>query len=164
LTYNGFLPKVFEIENNSAAQLYQKAKIWGNSFYPDFKNELIFDSINYQIKIRSIKPEAFYIDLKRNLFDVDYTLIISFKDSKYRVLVELNSFYYNPRNTRYRSDGETQETGWDQREFYLTEKEPDPKKSIGYSELYYCMYEISTSLYQVMKKELDVEEKSEDEW
>ena len=74
--------------------------------------------------------------------------------------MELNGFYYNPRNLKYSAEGASQETGWDQREFYLTEKEINPKSSPGRSELSFTMYEISTSLYNVMtsddsKKEVD---------
>ncbi|MCO5259869.1 MAG: DUF4468 domain-containing protein [Crocinitomicaceae bacterium] len=165
LTYNGFLPKVFDIKDKTTAELYNKAVEWANSFYPNIKNDLIFDSTNYQLKIRTIKTEAFYIGLKRNLYDVDYTLTISFKDQKYRVQVDLNTFYYNPRNTKYRSGGEPQETGWDQREFYLSEKEIDPKNSLAYSELYFAMYEVSTSLFQAMNsKTFVIEKQKNDDW
>lgn len=163
LSYNGFAPKVFEVNNKSASELYNNAKQWCNSYYPNIKNELIYDSLNYQLKVRSIKTEAFYCGLKRNLYDVDYTLILSFKDGKYRVQVKLNTFYYNPRNTKYRADGESQETGWDQREFYLSEKEHNPKTDPGYSELNFTMYEVSTSLFKAMTTEVSTDE-TEDDW
>ncbi len=162
LTYNGFLPKVFEVDNNSASDLYNKAKKWCNSYYPNIQKELISDSLNYQIKVRSFKPEAFYCGLKRNLYDMDYTLIISFKEGKYRLQVELNAFFYNPRNTKYRAEGESQETGWDQREFYITEKELDPRTSPGNSELNFTIYEISSSLYKAMTSE-NINEQQVDE-
>lgn len=165
LSYEGFLPKVFDIKGKSASELYNKTIKWAKAYYPNFKNELIFDSTNYQIKIRSIMPEAFHIGLKRNLFDVDYTLIISFKDEKYRVQIDLNSFYYNPRNTKYRSGGETQQVGWDQRGFYISEKEIDPQKNTGYVELYLAMYEISTSLFKVVNsEESSKENQKNDDW
>ena len=163
LSYDGFLPKAFKVDDNSPSGLYEKAKKWSSSFYPNIEKELIFDSLNYRIKIRSMKPEAFYIGPKRNLFDVDYTIIISFKDGRYRVQVVLNKFFYNPRNTRYRAEGETQETGWDQREFYIAEKELNPKKSIGHSELNFTMYEISTSLYKAMTTDVNSDEVEDDD-
>lgn len=150
LSYEGFRPKVFEVEGQSASQLYTKAKKWCNSYYPNIDKELIFDSVDYQIKVRSFKAEAFYCGLKRNLYDMDYTLIISFKEGRYRLQVELNSFYYNPRNVKYSAEGETQETGWDQREFYINEKELNTKTDPGHSELTITVYEISTSLYKAM--------------
>jgi hypothetical protein len=163
LSYNGFFPKVFNVDNNSASDLYKKAKYWSKSFYPNIEKELFFDSLNYRIKIHSIKSEAFYCGLKRNLYDVDYTLTVSFKEGRYRVQVELNTFYYKPRNVKYRAEGESQETGWDQREFYLTEKELNPKPSPGHSELNFTMYEISTSLYNAMTSDDSKEEVDDDD-
>ena len=165
LSYDGFLPKVFDVNNTSASDLYTKAKKWSSSFYPNIETELISDSLDYQIKVRSFKPEAFYCGLKRNLYDIDYTLIISFKEGRYRLQVELNTFYYNPRNTKYRAEGESQETGWDQREFYIAEKELDSKTSPGHSILNLTMHKISNSLYEAMTQEVPSETiNDDDDW
>lgn len=162
LSYDGFEPKVFEVKDNSASDLYNKGKQWCKSYYPNSQTELIYDSLNYQLKVRTTKPEAFSCGLKRNLYDIDYTLIISFKDGRYRVQVELNTFYYNPRNVKYRAEGESQETGWDQREFYVSEKELNPRTDPGYSELNFTMYEISNSLYKAMTSVLSIDEKEKE--
>lgn len=161
LSYDGFLPKVVDIENKSASDLYIKAREWAKTYYPDFEKELILDSTNYKLIIRSIKPEAFSLGLKRNLYDVDYDLIIAFKENKYRLEINLNKFYYNPRNTKYQAKGGIQETGWNQKHFYKMvdgEMFLDESKSNGYSELSFVMSEISKSLYSSMIQEQDNED------
>jgi len=52
-----------------------------------------------------------------------------------------------------------------QREFYLSEKEMDPKNSLAYSELNFAMYEVSTSLFQAMNsKTFVIEKQKNDDW
>ncbi len=168
LGYDGFVPKVFEIEGSSAADLYNKAYKWAKLNYLNFEEELVLDSVNYKIKIRSVKAEAFYIGLTRNLFDVDYNLILSFKEGRYRVEVEFNRFFYNPRNVKYRAGGENQETGWDQKYFYETingERIIIKNKSTGHSGLSSVFYNISNSLLNAMNQKAEsTDENSDDNW
>lgn len=112
LTRNGMVPKVIPVENKSAHELYSRAKSWARRYYGS--NAIVFDSLDYRIKIRGFKDVAFRVNEGRNIYDMDYTLILSFKDNKYKFEMVFNTFYYNPRNTKYRLDGEKQATGWDQ--------------------------------------------------
>lgn len=168
LGYDGFLPKVIEVENNTTSDLYKKSLEWAKNYYPNYEKELVLDSTDYKLKIRSTKSEAFYIGLKRNLYDLDYSVTISFKDNKYRVEFEINDFFYNPRNTKYRAEGESQKTGWDQKEFYEIidgDRFLDPGKRDGYAELTQTINSIASSLLEEMrqKKEL-LEQNSSDNW
>lgn len=155
LTRDGAVPKKIAAQNNSAHELYLQGKAWIAKNYP--LDALVFDSTDYQLKVKGFKDVAFKVNEGRDIYDMDYTLILTFSDDEYLFELAFDSFYFNPRNRKYKGNGEKQPTGWNQSNFYLEKFELKSKYTYCYTTLTATMSEISESLYQSMMSELDWE-------
>lgn len=111
LTPEGYNSIVTEIPGKSAAELYKKTKDWIQTFYKNPDVVLKGDIENDEIRIEAFCNDCFVV---KNIFeqscDYQYTLLVSFKDGKYKfdyIVGQLSSdgtnFLYTYR-TFFKSD------------------------------------------------------------
>lgn len=103
VSFNGIEPIVVEIENATAPELYEKALNWVKETYKNPDRVLKASIQNEKIRIEGFQSNAWKNKMLgvTQVADMNYTMEISFKDGKYRLVYIIDYFTQEGRKINY---------------------------------------------------------------
>ncbi len=94
LTKTGFTPVVYTIDSTPAGKLYDKALAWVKATYKKPSEVLREEVPGEKIRIFGYMERAFvYTAITKNWYDINYWLILEFKDNRMRVSFEVEQIW-----------------------------------------------------------------------